>query len=174
VSQGIVILSFGTRGDVHPLIALAMGLGSAGYRVVLGADNEFEPDIRARGLSYAPLTMNFRQFFGTPDGRAAMSEAKAPKDFSFDRTLRPMFDQCWEAAQGADLIVYDTMLPIGRLIAQRLGVPALMTSVVPNATPTGAFPMIGAPRIGSGAWFNRASYGWWRFSTMMMYPKFLS
>lgn len=165
MTKRILILSYGTRGDVQPLIALGLGLQQAGYEVVLGADVDFEPDVTALGLTYAPLRLNLRQFLNTEEGKTAVSDQKDPSADSFETMVWPMLDDCWTVAQqNVDLLIYDTMLTPAAHIAEKLGIPAMMTSVMPNMSPTTAFSLIGAPKIGWGGWGNKLSYQLYRLS----------
>jgi sterol 3beta-glucosyltransferase len=165
VGRRLTILSFGVRGDVQPLVALSKGLIGAGWEVTLAADPAFESWIRGHGVGFAPLRFDWRKFLNSGEGREAVVREKAPRD-SFERLVRPMLDDCYRAAQGAEALVYDTMLVAGNHIAQKLGIPALMTSVCPNFSPTSAFPPPGTPRLGWGGWGNRLGYqlyrlAWW-------------
>ncbi len=163
----ILILSYGTRGDVQPLIALALGLKRAGHHVTLGADHTFEASIVTKGIAFAPLRLNLRQFLNTETGKQAMQTEKEHDEASFDTLIRPMLDDCWQAAQqGVDLLIYDTMLTPAYHIADKLNIPAVMSSVMPNMSPTSAFPLIGAPRLG---WNNRLSYQLYRLSWRAAY-----
>ena len=162
----IAILTLGTRGDVQPCIALALGLAQAGYEVTLGADLEFEAAIKSRDVRYAPLRLNLRQFLNSADGQAAMNgtdrRPKKERREKSDELVFPMLDDCWAAAQGADALIYDTMLTPAYHIAEKLRIPAIMTSVMPNMSPTKAFPLIGVPKIGLGRIGNRLSYEMYR------------
>lgn len=172
MASRITILSFGTRGDVEPLVALAEGLRWAGHEVTLGADTEFEPLVRAHDISYTPLVLNLRQFLESEAGRAAMHSSASNRSGTptFDEMVRPMLDDCWRAAQGADLLLYDTMLTAAHHIAEKLGIPAIMTSVMPNMSPTRAFPLIGGPRLPLNGIANRLTYELYRLSWLLAYP----
>jgi sterol 3beta-glucosyltransferase len=164
-AKKITILSFGVRGDVQPLLALSIGLQAAGHTVTLAADAGFGGWIRGHGVGFAPLRFNWREFLASAEGREAMTSETNP-DQAFERLVRPMLDDCWQAAQGADALIFDTMLIAGNHIAERLGIPAVMTSVAPNMTPTSAFPPPGTRKIGWGGWGNKLTYGtyrlgWW-------------
>jgi sterol 3beta-glucosyltransferase len=160
----ITVLSFGTRGDVQPLIALSRALIDAGYDVTLGADTEFAGEVEQHGITNKVLRLNLRQFLSSEAGRRAMGgNGGAPAD-SFETMVRPMLDDCWAAVQGTDAIIHDTMLLPAYHMAEALGVPSMMTSVMPNMSPTRAFSLIGAPRIGWGALANRLSYQWYRLA----------
>jgi len=49
----IVLTTIGTRGDVQPYMALALGLKRAGYRVKLAAPTNFQGWIEGAGLEFA-------------------------------------------------------------------------------------------------------------------------
>ena len=90
----ITILTLGTRGDVQPCIALALGLTAAGYQVTLGADQEFEDAIKSRNIQYAPLRLNLRDFFNSADGRAVMNGTdRRPKKERREKSER-WFSRC--------------------------------------------------------------------------------
>ena len=51
----IVLSSFGTLGDIHPLIALALELRHRGHVPVLAVPELFRPKIVSLGLEFAPV-----------------------------------------------------------------------------------------------------------------------
>ena len=51
----ILIVTVGTRGDLQPLLALALGLQSAGHDVALCTHERYATTIRDAGLGYAFL-----------------------------------------------------------------------------------------------------------------------
>lgn len=59
----IVLAPVGTRGDVQPVVALALLLRDRGHDVVLSAPENFEGFIASYGLSFAPNAPNYTQFF---------------------------------------------------------------------------------------------------------------
>jgi sterol 3beta-glucosyltransferase len=168
----VTILTFGTQGDVQPFIALSKGLQAAGYDVTLGADIDFETMIVNRHIRYAPLRLNLKDYLNSDEGRAAMADQKENKSVdTFETMVRPMLDDCWEAAQGAQGIIYDTMLFPAYHIADKLGIPSIMASVMPNMSPTREFSLIGAPKIGFGRLGNRLSYLLYRLSWLQGYSQ---
>jgi sterol 3beta-glucosyltransferase len=50
----ITILTYGSRGDVQPYVALGLGLQRAGHRVRLAAPEGFEGFVTGYGLDFAP------------------------------------------------------------------------------------------------------------------------
>ena len=58
-----------------------------------------------------------------------------------------MLDDCWTAAQQARNVIYYTMLCLPAwYIVEKLQIPAMMASVMPNMSPTWQFPAIGRRR----------------------------
>ncbi|KHD09186.1 hypothetical protein PN36_00305 [Candidatus Thiomargarita nelsonii] len=168
----VTILSLGTRGDVQAFLALSTALQAVGYDVTFGADTEFEAMIVNRNIRYAPLRLNIKDYLNSDEGRAAMAGMKGEEQAdTFDTMVRPMLDNCWEAAQGAQGIIYDTMLFPAYHIADKLGIPSIMASVMPNMSPTREFSLIGAPNIGFGKLGNRLSYLLYRLSWFQGYSK---
>ena len=51
----VTVVVFGSRGDVQPHTAFALGLHEAGHSVVLATHREFEAFVRGYGLDYARI-----------------------------------------------------------------------------------------------------------------------
>ena len=50
----VLIFAFGSRGDVQPYLALAVGLQQAGHRVTLVASRQFAEWIQSHGIVTIP------------------------------------------------------------------------------------------------------------------------
>ncbi len=55
MSSRIVLATLGSFGDLHPHIALALGLQARGHEVVLASSPYFADKVRGAGLTFAPL-----------------------------------------------------------------------------------------------------------------------
>ncbi len=66
----------------------------------------------------------------------------------------------WDAARATepDLVIYHPKALAGPLVAEKLGVPAVLAIPVPIAVATAEFPMMGMPRLPWGAGYNRLTY----------------
>ena len=141
------ILAIGSRGDVHPLIALGAGLRAAGHDVCVASHGDFEGDIRARDMAFHPLTGNAARFFSGPAATMLRDRTRNAREFSgfFDNYLDLFFQQlllgCWEASQGADVILcWSWLSGIGLALAERLQAPVFQVASYPVDFPTAAFP----------------------------------
>ncbi|MDA0159511.1 glycosyltransferase [Solirubrobacter ginsenosidimutans] len=163
MSSHVTILAAGTRGDVQPYVALALGLLDAGHDVTLAANAEFEAFARAYGVPFSPLRADYLTLADTPEGRAALKGNPLTASRRMRKLAAPMIrrmlDDAWVAAQDTDAIVHHPKSLAGPHLSERLGVPAYAACAVPMLTPTRAFPVPGLVKAASlGPALNHASY----------------
>jgi sterol 3beta-glucosyltransferase len=159
--MNIVILTIGTRGDIQPFVALGKGLKAAGHEVTLCTAQTFESLVAEQGLRYAYMNDGIIHLMDTTEGKAAI-ESRG-KGFGLIKIVKPILRQvlaeCWEAAQGAEVIVYHPKTLAGYHIAEKLNISVFMSLPLPAYTPTREFanPIFGR-NIRLGGFFNRLSY----------------
>lgn len=169
----ITILTMGTRGDVQPYLALALGLKASGHAVKLAASKDFAAMVTERGVDFAPLRFDIRQFLEDPANRGAFESKRAA--LALYRRVGPMMrgvlDDAWLAAQGADAILYHPKILNGPDIAEKLRVPGWIAFYLPALSPTRAFasPLLPGPPSWGG-WLNRLSHHF--FLRLMIVPFF--
>jgi sterol 3beta-glucosyltransferase len=159
----VTILTVGSRGDVHPYLALGAGLHRAGHQVTVATHRPFASDTRHHGLGFAPLDANPRQLLESDAGRAWLEAGANP--IAATRRLvalaRPLLAQlladATAACEHADAIIYAPLALAGPHIAERTGALAVLAPLVPVA-PTRAFPDIGAPPWPLGGLYNRLTH----------------
>lgn len=168
----VLIMSFGTRGDIQPYAALSGALARAGHDVTLAVPEGFVDLVPHAG----PGTI-MRQPAGSRMLRLlqdVLPELSGPRDAL--RTLgimasamRELNAECWTAAQAArpDVVVYHPKCLAGPHIAEALGVPGVLSLPIPFFTPTRAHAMPFFGGASFGALGNRASYEFRRISGMM-------
>lgn len=164
----VLILSFGTKGDIEPYIALARALDGAGHEAVLGTADGFADDVRGLGVDFMPV--NSRMLEVIQDVLPTMS---GPKDLM--RTLRAMTQSMREGLDDQiravrrtrpDLIVYHPKTLGAPHLAEYLDVPAVLSIPLPFYTKTADHPIPFVP--GSlGARLNRLSYEFGRVSSLL-------
>jgi len=174
------ILAIGSRGDVHPLIALGAGLKAAGHEVCIASHADFEEDVGSRGMAFYPLTGNAARFFGGPAAIALRDRTRNAREFIgfFDNYLdlffRKLLVGCWEASQNAEVILcWSWLVGIGPALAERLKIPVFLVASYPVDFPTAAFPnpfhgelSVSAQQADSTPEDNRAS--WLHFAETAM------
>jgi sterol 3beta-glucosyltransferase len=69
----IAIQTLGTRGDVQPYVALALGLIRDGHSVQIAAPVQYGGLPQERGVPFAPLPDEVLALMETPEGKAAIA-----------------------------------------------------------------------------------------------------
>lgn len=160
----IAIHTLGTRGDVQPYIALALGLVKNGHTVQLAAPVQFQELVQERGVPFAPLPGEFLALLDTPEGKAAIAGGQGfSAGFKLLKHVRPLMRQLldaeWNAARSfaPDAIVHHPKSIAAPHMAEKLGCPYILASPLPGFTPTSTFPSPLLPFRTLGP-FNRASH----------------
>ena len=158
----VALLTYGTRGDVEPFLALAVGLQRAGFAPRLAAPAGFESLARAHSVEFDPLP-------GDPAELA--SDLVAQAGTSWPRMVRAVshfvaplgarvFRQAVDCAAGADLIVHSfLMTQAGHEIALRQRIPSVSAQLFPVFAPTSAFPSVVSPDLPLGGLYRRLTHG---------------
>lgn len=161
----ITLLAFGSRGDIQPIIALALSLQKAGHTVKVATHRSFESWVRESGLDFALLSMNLMESIRSQQVQEILRKGKTPLGFisTYQKFVAPTMDavllDSWKACQDAEAIVASSLAFWGSDIAEALGVPYYFAEFFPVSS-TSAFPhALFPPQLGRlGGWFNRLSY----------------
>lgn len=164
----ILILTYGSRGDVQPFVALGRALVARGHEVTLGTARRFETFVREAGLGFAPMSDAMLNLLDTEAGRDMMESTQGVLQslkwtVMLTRTVGPaqaeLIGDSWAAAEAVDpdLIVFHPKTYAGPHIAEKCGNPAVLAMLVPMMVPTGERPNVGFPDTG-WQWWNRFSY----------------
>lgn len=109
------MLALGSRGDVQPFVALALGLQTRGHRVTIAAAADYTPLAAAYGVSFAPIAGYVRELMNFGLVNELLDGAHNPLYFArmFLAELAPLLTtimaDCWQIAQQADLLIVSTL-----------------------------------------------------------------
>lgn len=167
--MNILILTYGTRGDVQPYLALGLGLQRAGHNVTLATSERFEDFVADHGLRFAPLGDDLLKILDTDLGKEiiegassifGMIGAKIKVAKQMGPIQRQLLEDCWQAAQQAqpELIIFHPKAYGGPLIAEKLKRPAIFALPFPMLVPTDERPFMVFPPLKLGAYYNRMTY----------------
>lgn len=152
-SKRIVITTFGSLGDIHPYIPIAVELKARGHRPVIVTTEAYREKIEGEGIEFVPTRPRLPSFEERDeiqhmvsrlmDVRTGMEELLRGMMMS---SLREQYEDLERAAEGADVLVTHPITFAGPLVAQKkrmrwvstLLAPASLLSahdpiVVPNA-----------------------------------------
>ncbi|UNK70589.1 glycosyltransferase [Microbacterium sp. H1-D42] len=162
-----LIITFGTRGDVEPYLALAQRLRSEGHDAILCAPEVYRADAVRSGVGFeaAGTWMHDLVRNGMTTASGPIEVARAARRMT--AAMRASLVEQWDAAQRTDptIILAHPKALGGFHIAERLGVPFVASLPLPFLTPTGEFPIPFLTGRHSAGW-NRATYQFNRFTAI--------
>src|SRR3712207_8766680 len=107
----VVISTFGSFGDVHPYVALALELKRRGHRPVLATSEVYREKMEAVGLELHPVRPDLPSY-EQPDEVSRMVVDFIDRRRGTERIfrwiasrLRDAYDDTLAAAEGADLLI---------------------------------------------------------------------
>ena len=150
--MNITILTYGSRGDVQPFLALAIGLQKAGHTVKLAAPHRFVGFVAKHRVPFVPLA-------GDPEviserlnnaGQNPLRMVHAMGEYIFsiaDQVARQAFVAC----DNADLIIHSFLFTTGgHSMARKLGILDISVQTFPIFAHTHAFPPVSMPGLPPG------------------------
>ena len=158
----VVVTTAGSRGDVQPSVALALGLKKAGHEVTLASWEPYRRMAENRGLAFHPVA--------GPDPdllvEALVAAGRNPLEYAkrFRPLLRPHVGRglrdCLSACEDADAVLYTPLGFAGFMAAEHLGLPSVGSVVTPLFIRDSGFPsaVLGRPIPLPGSLYNRLSH----------------
>ena len=160
----VAISTFGSRGDVQPFLALAVGLQQAGHQVTLVTSHTFSDWIQSYGIDVRPVDFDPQDALNHPEMQAFMR--KGGNHLRVLRVMREelaralnLHDEFWEVVQSADFVV-QASTSVGALEAtELLNIPSAIVHLFPFST-TREFPsfFLGALRSSLGPGYNQLTH----------------
>ncbi len=164
----VMIMTFGSRGDVEPYAELARGLLAAGHEAGVCTAEGYRGLVTEAGVPYLQMSNDMLELLQT-----GMPTMGGPRDAlrligRMTAAMRASLLDQWRAAQSfaPDVVVYHPKALGGLHIAERLGVPAVASLPLPFFTPTQAFPIPFIGRWPLGGTANRWTYQFNRFTAV--------
>ncbi|HSD82983.1 MAG TPA: glycosyltransferase [Anaerolineae bacterium] len=155
----ICIMTFGTRGDVQPYVALGRGLQAAGYEVTIATLAEFRSLVIDYGLQHDVLRGDFLKAAQAAEQQSAAGKRGNPLKLfrQYIQMARDTLADEWASAQKAEVLIYNSAALGGYHIAEKMGIPAFASFPAPLYSPTREFPSPFLPFRNLGP-FNKLSH----------------
>ncbi len=146
----ILLMTYGTRGDVEPFLALAQGFVKAGHTARLAAPETYASLAAKSGVEYIPLPGDPEQLSAAMVQQAGGNPLRmigVMARFVFPIAAK-VYGRLRGAAPGSDAIVHSFLLTqAGYEIAKSLGVPDFSAQMFPMFAPTDQFAAPGFPLL---------------------------
>ena len=157
-SKRIVFTTWGSFGDLHPFMALALGLKARGHRPAIASIADYRPKVEAAGIDFFPLRPSV-ELPDTEEGQEVIRRIMDLRDgprYVIQEMLAPTTRETYEdsiaainADGGADLLVSHAVPMAAPLVAAKTGIkwissvlsPISLTSIYDPATPP-EFPLL--------------------------------
>jgi sterol 3beta-glucosyltransferase len=161
--MNIGIFTYGTRGDLQPYVALALGLMEKGHKVTLSATGDFKEFVEGFGVSFHPLWGNAETMMNSNEGQDILQTENAIKLMKYyfkvlHHNREPLRKSYYEAILKVDYIIANSMtLPIVSAIAEKQNKKIALTYFMPPVVPTTEFAL-GDFDFFNFPWYNKLTY----------------
>ncbi|MFJ3772546.1 glycosyltransferase [Streptomyces sp. NPDC090075] len=138
----VLLMGYGSRGDVEPLAGLARALRECGaeVRVCAPPDEEYAELLARAGVEHVPFGPSVRALVTRPNPSPEDAFKLAPE------LVAAHFDTVAPAAEGCDALVATGLMPAGaRSVAEKLGIRYVPAFFHPFGLPSSHFPPAGRP-----------------------------
>lgn len=154
------ICTYGTRGDVQPYIALALGLMDRGNRVTVLAPENFRDFVESYGVHFYPLHGDAEAILQSEEGQRVLKTGNIVAILKYmqkaGREIQPIVNQdLLTGCAKADVLISSVLAVIWvRTIAEKLGKEWGLVQLNPPSAPTKEFP------FAELAFINWGPYNW--------------
>jgi vancomycin aglycone glucosyltransferase len=133
----VLLSTIGSRGDVQPLVALAVQLRALGQDARLCVPPDFQDWITGLGLPVTPIGPELRTLTASSASAASVGSPAERRRQLAEASVATQFETIAAAAQGCDVIVAATALQIAaRSVSERMGIPYVFAAYCPNVLPS--------------------------------------
>lgn len=173
----IILATLGSLGDLHPYIAIALGLKARGHRPVIATITLYRESIETQGIEFHPVRPDLPPL--PPGVMQRVMDARRGGEVVFKEFVLPYLRASYEdlsaAMNGADLLVSHPITLAGPLIGRKMGRPWISTVLSPlsmfSVSDPPVWPTLPARErfARMGAFLNR---GFMRFADWVTRPWF--
>jgi len=131
----VLLSTWGSRGDVEPLLGLAMALRELGAEVRMCAPPDFADLLARVGVPMMPAGKSVRDLVHGVHDRKPSTPADAPRVAA--ELVAAQFETVAPAAEGCDALVASGLMPAGaRTVAEERGIPYVLACFMPGVLPS--------------------------------------
>ena len=133
----IVLTTFGSLGDLHPYLAVALALQRRGHDPVIATHDTYRGRAETMGLEFAAIRPSYAQFGDVADVMREAMDMRRGSEVVLHKLVLPFLresrDDLLPVARGADLIVDHVLTFAAPLVAESLRIPRVSTTLQPFA-----------------------------------------
>jgi|GEM_PF-1376279 len=156
----VVLATFGTLGDLHPFIAVALRLRSAGFEPVIATDSSYRRKVESVGIAFhrlRPEQEAIERDLGMTRASMVRKVVQRP-DYVLRKFLLPYLHESYEDSlavlHDAAFVLTHTTALATKVAAEKLGVPHIAAVLQPMAMLSVFDPSALAPMPGLMRWIH--------------------
>ncbi len=137
MNNRIVFTTYGSLGDLHPYIAIAVELKRRGYRVAIATSEGYRSLVEAENLEFYPIRPDFPNP-NSEEGHIAMKQAMDAEkgtEYVFRQLIFPYlkdtYNDLMQVVEGGDLLITHHLSFAGALVAQKTGISWISSVLAP-------------------------------------------
>lgn len=134
MKKRFLMTAWGSFGDLHPYIAVAIGVRARGHDVAIAAGEVYRAKIEAEGIRFHPARPDLPSVDDTETVRRVM-DPKTGSEFVIRKMALAQLEQSYEdllpAARGYDLLVGHAVMYALPLVAETLRLPWVSVALQP-------------------------------------------
>ncbi|MFF3303018.1 glycosyltransferase [Streptomyces sp. NPDC002908] len=138
----VLLVAYGSRGDIEPMVGLALCLRGLGWEVRVCAPPDFSELLEGAGLPFAPLGAPLRPMVeGEVTGTKPLAPAGLPQRAA--ALTASAYESVAAVADGCDAVLATGLIPAGagaRAAAEKLGIPYVWVAYFPTYLPSPHHP----------------------------------
>jgi rhamnosyltransferase subunit B len=135
VKKRIVLTTFGSLGDLHPYLAIALGLQARGHEAVIATSAFYRQKIEGLGIGFRAVRPDHPDLNADPDLMRRIMDRRKGSECVIRELMMPVLRESYEdtlaAAEGAALLVSHMLTFTTRLVAEKKGIPWASTFLQP-------------------------------------------
>lgn len=133
----VVISTFGSLGDVHPYVAIALELKARGHAPLIATSEIYREKMEALNIDFHPVRPDMPSYERPDEVGKVVEEVMDPKRGG-ERVaqmllpyLRDIYDDLYGATAGADLLLTHPLPLVGPMVAQKRELPWVSSVLAP-------------------------------------------
>jgi UDP:flavonoid glycosyltransferase YjiC (YdhE family) len=164
----IVLNTFGSFGDIHPYLAIAIELQRRGHIAVIATSEVYRAKIKAEGVQFAAIRPDVGELMGNTAFLAKLWHPKLGSMYLLRDYLLPAVKEGYEdlsaACSGADFLLTHAAGYAGPLVAEKLKLRWLSIALQPAIL----FSIMDPPVLAAATWLRYFyALGNWPFGLLM-------
>ncbi len=162
----ILLATIGSLGDLHPMLALALGLRERGHHPVIASTELYRAKVEGLGLEFCRIRPDVAAH--DPKLMSDLMDMKRGPEVLLRQLILPALPDTYEdllkAAAGADLLIAGEIVLAAPLVAEKLGLPWVSALLSPFSFYSAYDPPV-SPYAPSLAFLSGLG---WRFNKILI------